>query len=66
MGWRLLGGWQLYLVKHRREILRAIRCYTNAYGNCNANVHCYSHADGDSNGYVYSNTNGDTDAYSHT
>jgi hypothetical protein len=36
--------------------LRAIRRHTNAYGNCNANLHCYSDADSYTYPKAYSNS----------
>jgi hypothetical protein len=49
--------------QHWREILRAIRRHTNAYGNCNANnnanLHCYVDADG----YIY--TKADSNSKEH-
>jgi hypothetical protein len=48
------------LFEHRRDILRAIWCYSNTYGNCDPNS--YSASKSNTNIYAYFHAQGDADA----
>lgn len=66
MGWHLLGGRQPYLLKHRRNLLRAIHSDGNPYANFISGCNSYAERDSDCYSYAHAFTYCYANCYCHT